>query len=223
MKMMIITPAQAAQIEGKHGSYSAIVPLLLPDGNYTIPAVCINDPGLISIKSELESMSGNFQYIDYLPDVGEEVYAGQIYLYPLELTGYSPYVMVIQTHIRMDYPPYETPALFTFIRPNADNLEWILNETVYVGWKRVYSGDTYEVITQHMTQADWTPIATYNVLWKLADESEIPNWVQPTGAQDDYNIGDKVKFEGAVYQSLIDANVWSPTVYPAGWQWLYDL
>ena len=44
-------------------------------------------------------------------------------------------------------------------------------------------------------------------------------WVQPTGAHDAYNKGDKVTFtDGKVYVSVIDGNVWSPLVYPAGWQ-----
>lgn len=45
-----------------------------------------------------------------------------------------------------------------------------------------------------------------------------PNWVQPTGAHDAYKKGDRVHFPSAtdpVYESLIDANVWSPTIY--GW------
>ena len=49
------------------------------------------------------------------------------------------------------------------------------------------------------------------------EPAEIPDWVQPTGAHDAYNKGDKVRFEGNVYESLIDGNVWSPSVYPAGW------
>lgn len=47
---------------------------------------------------------------------------------------------------------------------------------------------------------------------------EIPDWVQPTGAHDAYQRGDKVRFNGDVYESLIDGNVWSPETYPAGWQ-----
>jgi hypothetical protein len=27
-----------------------------------------------------------------------------------------------------------------------------------------------------------------------------------------------VTFEGGVWESVIDANVWSPTAYPAGWK-----
>lgn len=45
-----------------------------------------------------------------------------------------------------------------------------------------------------------------------------PEWVQPEGSHDAYNIGDEVTFEGAVYRSTIDANAWSPAIYPAGWE-----
>lgn len=45
------------------------------------------------------------------------------------------------------------------------------------------------------------------------------DWVQPTGSHDAYMRGDRVIFvDGNVYESLIDANVWSPEVYPAGWR-----
>lgn len=42
-------------------------------------------------------------------------------------------------------------------------------------------------------------------------------WVQPTGAHDAYRLGEKVTVGGSVYVSVIDFNVWSPEVYPAGW------
>ena len=45
----------------------------------------------------------------------------------------------------------------------------------------------------------------------------IPEWVQPD-ATTAYKKGDKVMFEGKVYESTIDGNVWSPTAYPAGWK-----
>lgn len=44
-----------------------------------------------------------------------------------------------------------------------------------------------------------------------------PIWLQPLGAHDAYNTGDRVTFEGKVYESTIDGNVWSPAAYPAGW------
>jgi hypothetical protein len=43
-------------------------------------------------------------------------------------------------------------------------------------------------------------------------------FVQPTGAADAYSVGDRVTFEGAVWESVIDANTWSPAAYPAGWK-----
>lgn len=46
---------------------------------------------------------------------------------------------------------------------------------------------------------------------------DAPEWVQPQ-AHNPYRIGDRVTFEGAVYESVHDANVWSPAAYPMGWR-----
>jgi hypothetical protein len=55
--------------------------------------------------------------------------------------------------------------------------------------------------------------------WReIVAPGQCPDWVQPTGAHDAYDIGDCVKFLGNCYNSLINANVWSPTAYPQGWQ-----
>ena len=48
--------------------------------------------------------------------------------------------------------------------------------------------------------------------------TEVKDFVQPTGAHDAYNEGDRVLFDGKVYVSTMNGNVWSPVVYPAGWQ-----
>jgi len=37
-------------------------------------------------------------------------------------------------------------------------------------------------------------------------------------ATDAYSIGDRVSYQGKVYESVINANVWSPSAYPAGWK-----
>jgi hypothetical protein len=42
-----------------------------------------------------------------------------------------------------------------------------------------------------------------------------PAWVQPTGAHDAYQIGDKVTHNAQVWTSTINANVWEPSIY--GW------
>lgn len=43
----------------------------------------------------------------------------------------------------------------------------------------------------------------------------IPAWVQPTGAQDAYQIGDRVTYNGNTWVCAVANNVWEPGVY--GW------
>lgn len=127
-------------------------------------------------------------------------------------------VMVVQSHERTIYPPEITPALFIFYRPNPEGAEWIPGEQVALNATRTYLTITYKCLQAHQTQIGWEPNVT-PALWQVV-QAAIPVWVQPTGAHDAYNIGDRVHFptiNDAVYESKINANVWSPIVYPAGW------
>lgn len=47
---------------------------------------------------------------------------------------------------------------------------------------------------------------------------EWPEFVQPTGAHDAYQVGDKVTFNGKRYVCKLANCVWSPDAYPAGWE-----
>lgn len=102
--------------------------------------------------------------------------------------------------------------------------EWHADISYQVGDRVRYEGVLYKVVQAHTSQEDWTPDVTPALFVRLTPEQEdddpttIPEWVQPTGSADAYNIGDRVIFNGQVYESLIDANVWSPADYPAGWQ-----
>lgn len=81
--------------------------------------------------------------------------------------------------------------------------------------KRVQdAGILYECIQPHTPQADWHPKDT-PALWKKVSIVEIPDWVQPISAETAYHLGDKVKHNGATWESLVDNNVWEPGVY--GW------
>ena len=77
----------------------------------------------------------------------------------------------------------------------------------------------YQVLQDHTSTAEWTP-NTATSLYKAVgiDPSGYPLWVQPLGATDAYNIGDIVSYNGKLYKSIINANVWAPDVYPAGWE-----
>lgn len=94
-------------------------------------------------------------------------------------------------------------------------------DKAYAADERIRYGEKlYRCVQSHTSQADWTPDAAPALWTEVARPGEIPVWKQPTGAQDAYNKGDRVwypKKNTTVYESLIDANVYSPEAYPAGW------
>jgi len=69
----------------------------------------------------------------------------------------------------------------------------------------------WKCLQAHTTQADWQPKDTPALWVRVGYDDEILDWVQPTGGRDAYNTGDKVKHNGFVWTSKIDANVWEPT------------
>ena len=95
--------------------------------------------------------------------------------------------------------------------------QWRVGKLYIVGERVQYGKLLYKCVQAHTSQEDWTPDAT-PALWVKVSVEEFPEWVQPQGSADAYNKGDKVTFEGKHYESLIDGNVWSPVVYPAGWR-----
>ena len=94
---------------------------------------------------------------------------------------------------------------------------WAIGAAYAVNDRRRYGANLYKCVQAHTSQADWTPDAT-PALWVKVSVEEWPEFVQPTGAHDAYNTGDKVTYNGKRYISLIDANVYSPDAYPAGWE-----
>lgn len=95
--------------------------------------------------------------------------------------------------------------------------QWVIDRAYVVDERLQYKNVLYRVVQAHTSQADWMPDKT-PALFVIVSLDEWPEFVQPTGAHDAYKKGDKVTFEGKHYISLIDANVYSPAAYPAGWQ-----
>ena len=92
---------------------------------------------------------------------------------------------------------------------------WEIGKAYAVNDRAQYNGTLYKCIQAHTSQADWMPSAT-PALWKTVSVDEYPEWVQPTGAHDAYNIGDKVTYNGQHYVCTSNANVYAPDVY--GWE-----
>lgn len=82
-----------------------------------------------------------------------------------------------------------------------------------------FEGTLYKCLQDHAAQESWIP-ADAPSLWArvlIPDPEVIPDWEQPDSTNG-YMTGDKVRYNGAVYESLIDNNIWSPEAYPAGWR-----
>ena len=97
---------------------------------------------------------------------------------------------------------------------------WDGNGVAYkVGQRVVYKNVLYRVITGHTSQPSWTPDVSPSLFAKVltSDDGTPQEWQQPD-ATNAYMKGDKVSYNGKVYESLIDNNVWAPDAYPAGWK-----
>lgn len=87
---------------------------------------------------------------------------------------------------------------------------WTVDVAYAVGDRRKYDGKLYRCIQAHTSQSGWEPNVTPALWVRTAEDGEIPEWVQPTGAQDAYAKGDKVTHNDKTWVSLVDGNVWEP-------------
>ena len=94
---------------------------------------------------------------------------------------------------------------------------WKAGRTFLAGERVQYQGMLYRVLQDHTAQETWTPDAAPSLFARvlIPDEEVIPDWVQPESTNP-YMTGDKVRYNGAVWVSTVDNNVWTPGVY--GWE-----
>ena len=98
---------------------------------------------------------------------------------------------------------------------------WSGNDISYtIGHRVFYEGVLYKVIQAHVSLPTWTPDIAASLFAKILinPDGDGPDpWEQPDSTNP-YMIGDRVRYEGHIYESLIDYNIWSPSAYPQGWQ-----
>lgn len=92
--------------------------------------------------------------------------------------------------------------------------EWAVGIAYAVGDRVSYVDALWRCVQAHTSQEGWEPDKAVS-LWVRTSADPIPEWVQPTGAHDAYAKGDKVRHDGKVWESEIDANTYEPGVY--GW------
>lgn len=103
------------------------------------------------------------------------------------------------------FPPYEVGKAYK------------TKDIFSYGVNAVGEPQLYQVLQPH-TASDIYPPDTANSLYKKIGITEegIPEWVQPLGATDAYDMGDVVMHKGQKWKSIAANNVWEPGVY--GWE-----
>jgi hypothetical protein len=88
-----------------------------------------------------------------------------------------------------------------------------------VDYRVQHEDAVYKCLQEHDSQPTWTPTDAPSLWAKVLVPSPevIPDWEQPDSTNP-YMTGDKVRFNGKVYESVIDNNIWSPDAYPQGWK-----
>ena len=112
------------------------------------------------------------------------------------------------------------------LRTSATDEQAIDAHAVYPEWKAeveysaddrvLYNSVLYKVLQGHISQETWTPVDAQSLFAKvlIPDENVVPAWEQPESTNP-YMIGDKVTHNGKTWVSVVDNNVWEPSVY--GW------
>lgn len=115
-------------------------------------------------------------------------------------------------------PDDEAMEVSTIFDPWVIGKVYTVGEFFTYGQNGVGDPQLYKVVQAHTSQLNWAPDITSSLYVAIGlDDSGYPVWSQPTGAHDAYNKGDIVNYNGVLYQSTIDGNVYSPDAYPAGW------
>lgn len=96
--------------------------------------------------------------------------------------------------------------------------EWVEGVKYSKDTRIRFDGRLYKVLQEHTSQSDWLPDIALSLYLEVVANNTIPTFKQPTGSHDAYKINDRVEFEGYIWVSIIDNNVWSPRDYPQGWE-----
>ena len=203
------------------------------------------EKALEDLDIEIADVSEFREKIDVLIQVlDDETALENAILFPKWKAGvhYTPYEKVryngvlyktLQAHDSQEgWTPDVTPSLFARVLIEDPNViyEWEQPDSTNgysIGDKVTHNGHTWISTADNNVWEPGTTGAPWDLFGEDATEPEPEPEPEPTDEptpevaaweQKAYMIGDRVSFEGAIYESLIDNNVWSPSAYPAGWQ-----
>lgn len=96
--------------------------------------------------------------------------------------------------------------------------EWQADKAYIAGEYTKYNNTLYKVIQGHTSQADWLPDTTASLYTEVQAQGVIEEWGERVLSVNPFMTGEQVRFEGVVYKSKIDNNVWTPKDYAQGWE-----
>ena len=110
----------------------------------------------------------------------------------------------------------EIPAVFP---PYQVGRSYEAGDYLTCGVNNVGDPQLYRVVQAHTSAVEWSPASTPALYEPLGLDSQgYPVWQQPSGAHDAYQKGDIVSYNGTLYRSLVDGNVWAPDAYTDLWE-----
>lgn len=97
--------------------------------------------------------------------------------------------------------------------------DWKKGKEYKIGNRVIYQDTLYKVLTTHTSQDGWTPADSPSLFAPIlpGQDGTVGEWKQPDSTNP-YMVGDKVTYNGIVYVSTIDNNIWCPADYPTGWK-----
>ena len=96
--------------------------------------------------------------------------------------------------------------------------KWEVGRAYAVGDVFTHENKLYRVLQGHTSQADWLPNVVESLYTVIAPAGTVEEWGTRNLTTNPFMIGEQVRFEGQIWESIINNNVWSPTGYPQGWK-----
>ena len=95
--------------------------------------------------------------------------------------------------------------------------KYVIDEIFKYGVNADSETQLYKVVQEHISQSDWPPGEAEAFYKKVGfTEDGVAVWTQPLCSTDAYMKDDIVSFEGQIWISIVDNNVWQPGIY--GWK-----
>lgn len=127
----------------------------------------------------------------------------------------------------------QSQAMLALARLQADSLtdaqalqfkaiypEWSgLGQVYKTGDRLTYQGTLYKVLQDHKSQPDWSPDKAPSLFAQIlpGQDGKVGAWEQPDSTNP-YRKGDRVTYQGHLWQSTADGNVWAPGATGAPWE-----